>query len=284
MANSILDHITEKYNSLTPSEKKLSNYILTHSSEVQYMSIHSLSKFSHVSEATITRFCRTLGLPSYQSLKISLAKIDSASNLKNQPDFLSDSESQDSLKTAVGQIYDSYITSLNETIDQLDFASFNQAVDLLSAAKHVYCFGQGGSMVIAMEAWARFSVSTSSFIHIADSHLQIIAASLATPEDVILYFSYSGATKEFQDLARIVEKRSVPVILVTHFRNSAAAKTAKVTLFCGYNENPLLSGSIAAKMGQLLLIDCLYTAYCEKNPETQEATSFAADAMAQKHL
>ncbi len=284
MANSILDHITEKYNSLTPSEKKLSNYILTHSSEVQYMSIHSLSKFSHVSEATITRFCRTLGLPSYQSLKISLAKIDNASNLKNQSDFLSDSKSQDSLKTAVGQIYDSYITSLNETIDQLEFASFNEAVDLLSAAKHVYCFGQGGSMVIAMEAWARFSVSSSSFIHIADSHLQIIAASLATPEDVILYFSYSGATKEFQDLARIVEKRSVPVILVTHFRNSAAAKTAKVTLFCGYNENPLLSGSIAAKMGQLLLIDCLYTAYCEKNPQTQEATSFAADAMAQKHL
>jgi len=284
MANSILDHITEKYNSLTPSEKKLSNYILTHSSEVQYMSIHSLSKCSHVSEATITRFCRTLGLPSYQSLKISLAKIDNASNLKNQPDFLSDSESQDSLKTAVGQIYDSYITSLNETIDQLDFASFNQAVDLLSAARHVYCFGQGGSMVIAMEAWARFSVSSSSFIHIADSHLQVMAASLATPEDVILYFSYSGATKEFQDLARIVEKRSVPVILVTHFRNSAAAKTAKVTLFCGYNENPLLSGSIAAKMGQLLLIDCLYTAYCEKNPETQTATSLSADAMAQKHL
>ena len=39
MAGNILDSMTEQYNSLTRSGKKLADYIFTHTSETQYMSI-----------------------------------------------------------------------------------------------------------------------------------------------------------------------------------------------------------------------------------------------------
>ena len=74
MAVSILDSMTERYNSLTRSGKKLANYILSNTIEVQYLSINSLAESSGVSEATITRFCRQLGLTGYNDLKIALAK------------------------------------------------------------------------------------------------------------------------------------------------------------------------------------------------------------------
>ena len=38
MADSILDAMTEQYNSLTRSGKKLANYILSNTAETQYLS------------------------------------------------------------------------------------------------------------------------------------------------------------------------------------------------------------------------------------------------------
>ena len=76
MTDSILDAMTEQYNSLTRSGKKLANYILSNTAETQYLSISSLAENSGVSEATITRFCRMLGLGGYHELKLALAKSD----------------------------------------------------------------------------------------------------------------------------------------------------------------------------------------------------------------
>ena len=160
-----------------------------------------------------------------------------------------------------------------------------KAVDLLSSANRVFCFGQGGSMVMAMEAWARFSTASSRFIHIEDSHMQAMSVSLATSQDVILFFSYSGSTKDMEDIMNIAKKQGIPIILITHFSKSRAAEFADVILLCGYNESPLQSGSVAAKVGQLFLIECLFYVFCKRNPELfAAARSATAEAIAQKLL
>lgn len=283
MTNSILHYLTEQYSSFTRSEKKLANYILSHSTEAQYLSINSMAENSAVSEATITRFCRKLGLSGYNSLKLALAKSDPVSG--STPTASSgDMNTDNGLRETALQLCNTYEAALRETANLIDPVTFNQAVELLVNARHVYCFGHGGSMVIAMEACARFSVCSSSFIHIADSHMQAMAIALSSSKDVIWYFSYSGATKEYYDLAKIAKDHHVPIILITHFKNSSAARIASVVLLCGYNESPLLSGSVPAKMGQLLLIDCLYTAFYEKNANADSASAATADAIAQKHL
>ena len=79
------------------------------------------------------------------------------------------------------------------------------------------------------------------------------AISLADSEDAILFFSYSGSTRDMCDTLNIASPRHVPVILITHFPKSAGAELATVVLQCGYNESPLQSGSVAAKVGQLFI-------------------------------
>ena len=79
------------------------------------------------------------------------------------------------------------------------------------------------------------------------------AISLADSEDAILFFSYSGSTRDMCDTLNIASQRNVPVILITHFPKSADAELATVVLQCGYNESPLQSGSVAAKVGQLFI-------------------------------
>lgn len=285
MTGNILEAITEQYHSLTRSGKKLADYIFDHASDTQYLSISTLAENSGVSEATITRFCRSLGLSGYNDFKLAIAKTDLITDIGEPSDSPQTITSEDSLNTMFHKIHSSNVLSLNETLELLDEAAISKAVDLLSAANRVYCFGHGGSMVMAMEAWARFSTASSHFIHIADSHMQAMATALATPEDVILFFSYSGSTKDMEDVMKIARERKIPVILITHFPKSRAAEFAEVILLCGYNESPLQSGSIAAKVGQMFLIDCLYYGFCKKNPELFfAARASTAEAIAKKLL
>ena len=65
MTGNILELITEQYHSLTRSSRKLADYILANTHDSQYMSISSLAENCGVSEASITRFCRSLGLSGY---------------------------------------------------------------------------------------------------------------------------------------------------------------------------------------------------------------------------
>lgn len=286
MAESFFDSLTEHYSTLTRSEKKLAGYIFANPTEVQYLSINSLAEGSGVSQATITRFCQKMGLSGYHNLKIALAKSDHTA-----PSDPADSKSGDvsadgdDLSAICRKLCCSYQTSLAETCEQLRPASFHRAVELLFAAKHVYCFGQGAGMIMAMETTALFSMVSQNFIHVADSHLQMVHTALATPEDVILFFSYSGSTRDVQEILNLAKERRVPIILITHFGNSPAADLAEVVLFCGYNENPIQTGSVAAKMGQLLLIDCLFHAYCSQNPEQSLAMRVAvSEAVSRKLL
>lgn len=279
-----LDSLTERYNALTRSEKKLAGYLFAEPTEAQYLSISSLAENSGVSEATITRFCQKMGLSGYNNLKIALAKSERAP-IPDSPAGEPPAEEHDDLSGLCRELCDSYYVSLAETCEQLDSGSLHQAVDLILAAEHAYCFGQGAGMVMAMETVALFSTVTQKFIHVADSHLQIVHTALASRKDVILFFSYSGSTKDMQEILHLAKERSVPIILITHFRNSPAAELARISLYCGYNESPLYAGSVAAKMGQLLLIDCLFQAYCRRNPAQSLAARVAvSEAVSRKLL
>ena len=285
MASNILESITAQYHSLTRSGKKLADYIFAHTGEAQYFSISTLAENSGVSEASITRFCHGLGLAGYNDFKLALAKTDHVTDMGELSDSPQGIASEDSLNTIFQKIHKASVLSLNETLELLNEDAINKAVDLLVQADRVFCFGNGGSMVMAMEAWARFSTATSRFVHVSDSHMQIMNTALATSRDVLLVFSYSGSTKDMEDTLQIAREHGVSIILVTHYPNSRAAQFADVVLLCGYNEGPLQSGSIPAKVGQLLLIDCLFYGFCRRNPEASSAArSATAESVARKML
>lgn len=285
MTENILNSITEQYHTLTRSSKKLADYIFAHTSDSQYLSITTLAENSGVSEATITRFCRGLGLSGYNDFKLALAKSQRTTDLGESSHSPESITTEDDCTSMCKKIHNSLIQSVSETYALLDQTALQKAIDLLSDARHVYCFGQGGSSIMAMEAWGRFSTTTSNFIHISDSHMQAMAASLSTTEDVILFFSYSGSTKDMEDILKIAKENKTPVILITHFSKCRGADYADVILLCGYNESPLQSGSVAAKVGQMYLIECLFYGYSQKQPVLRAASrAITAEVIAKKLL
>lgn len=265
MRPNIINDITDQYNSFTKSGKKLADYIFANQSSAQYMSITSLSENSGVGEATITRFCKSLGLSGYNDFKLALAKAGVSNNRDALSELGEDISGDDTLSNMCKKLYLADVSALNETLNLLNEDNVLKAVDYISKADHVFCFGQGGSNVMAKEAWARFATATNKFIHIEDAHMQAMASSICSENDIILFFSYSGATKDLLDTLAPAKKKGAKIILITHFSKSPASSYADIILLCGSNESPLQSGSVAAKIGQLFIIDYLFFAYCRSN-------------------
>jgi len=280
----VLRRMESSQDSMTKSEKKIAALILKNPQEAQYMSISTLAETCRVAEATVSRFCKTLGYDGYNDFKLALAKTDG--NTASELGLATGSvTAADPVEEAAQKLFSVEIGAIRETLGLLNGAAITEAVRYLSGAQRVFCFGQGGSGIMAAEAYTRFSQVAPSFQWIQDSHLQAMAVSLCTVNDVILFFSYSGATTDICDLLRMAKAHGAKVILITHFEKCPATAYADVVLLCGSKETPLQTGSVAAKMGQLFLIDLLCTEYCLANPDFSNKNCGAtAAAVASKLL
>ncbi len=142
MAGNILEQITEQYHSLTRSGKRLADYIFANAHDTQYLSISSLAENSGVSEASITRFSHSLGLSGYNDLKLALAKAAYVTDMGEPLESSETITSEDSPGSIFGKLHAANVLSLNETMELLDENEISRAVDLLSGADRVFCFGQ----------------------------------------------------------------------------------------------------------------------------------------------
>ncbi len=251
-----------KRDSLTKSGAIVADYLMQHAEDAQYLSISSLANECGVAEATIFRFCRSLGFQGYNEMKIALAKATATATptaAKLEPGA--------DTQLLITHAYNTAVEALNGTRNMLDAEAIDRAATLLQRARQVYFFGQGGSQVLAGDIWARFSMLSTKFRTAGDSHMQAITASLMGPEDVILFISYSGCTRDMMDTLHLAKENGAKVILVTHYADAPGAVLADVVLLCGAKENPLDSGSVPAKLAMLFVANVLVLRYTLDNQE-----------------
>ena len=279
----VFNLITREYYQLTASEKKLAAFVVANGQRSQAMSISELAAACGVAEATISRFCRRMGYRGYSAFRLAIAAATAA---RADSDPLSgEIQPEDSVPDLSSKLANVEIEAIRETQSLIRPEDIMAAADLLLAADKVLCMGQGGSMLLAKEAAHLFTTAFSGFFPVADSHMQVIAATNLTERDAILFFSYSGSTKELMDVLPIARRRGARIILVTRYPGSPGAALADLVLQCGSTEGPLQLGSVAARIAQLYLIDVLFSEMCRRDLETcRHQRELVADALSEKHV
>ena len=277
----ILERIHASYYQLTAAERKVADYVLAQHAQVQFMSITQLADECGTAEATISRFCRSLKLKGFNAFKIELARQSVAgvapTKVSEYP-----TDSQSGRISEVGRLA---IEAINQTLELAEPQKLLHAVEILEKAPHVMCIGAGGSMILASECAHLFSTVCAKFYAVSDSHSQMSAAATMGLEDVIVLFSYSGATTSGIQVLELAKARGIKTILITRFNKSPAAKLADVVLRCGSNEGPFQFGSVPAKVAQLIVVDLLFQEYCHRNREScQENIQQIAAALSGKHI
>lgn len=282
--STVLELISQEYYSLTAAEKKTADFVLSHLQESQFMSITELSEASGVAEATVSRFCRRLGYRGYNAFKLAIANTTSQQAQWANP-LSGEVTDGDSLDTMCQKLCAANVSAITQTLDLIDMNAIREAVDLLEAAGKVLCMGQGGSMIMATEAAHLFSTVSGKFMAVSDSHTQAVAASMLKPNDVILFFSYSGSTLDMIQTLKLARRQGAKVILITRFVKSPGAELAHLSLPYGATENPLQLGSVAVRIAQLYLLDVIFSELCQRNlDQCRKRRTAIADALAEKHL
>lgn len=275
----ILERIHAAYYQLTSTERKVADLVLAQPSQVQFMSITQLADECGTAEATISRFCRRLNLKGFNAFKIELARHSASSGVKpkdKEPNSLV-SRSLEVGRLASDAVY--------QTIELVEPKQVLRAVELIESAQHVVCIGSGGSMIMATECAHLFSTVSGNFQAVPDSHLQMSAVATMGQGDVVMLFSYSGATTNGLQVLELAKARGVSTILITRFHKSPAAKLADVVLRCGSNESPFQFGSVPARIAQLVVLDVLFQEYCHRNREKcQETIQNIASALSGMHM
>lgn len=278
------EKISNAYYFLTTAEKKAADYVIIHQRDTQYMSISELAEACGVAEATISRFARRLGYKGYNAFKLAVANSTAGRTTGGNP-LSGEVRAEDSVPDICRKLFAADVDAMEQTLSLIRPEAVTAAGDLLADADKVLCMGQGGSMVMAQEAAHLFSTAFSNFFSICDSHTQTIAAAQLGPRDVILYFSYSGATRDLVEIAGLVRRRQAKFILVTRFPKSPGAAMADVVLQCGSNESPLQQGSPAARIAMIFVLDILFSEVCRRDLEAcRSRRQQVADALAEKHL
>ena len=262
----IFSVLIRSYNNLTKSETKVADYILRHKQQIHMLSISELAAASDVSEATISRFCHSVGCSSFGEFRLAVVQANSSSDTSSiGMDLYSTVLPTDTIEQKSRKLCNISTDALQQTMKALDFSRIEEAVAILSQANNVFCFGQGNSSIVAEDAWGRFSCVSPKFHYIANANLQFDTVRLLGKNDVVLYFSFSGSVRELQEAGEILKHSEAKLILVTRFPNSPGANVADLVLICGANEAPHQQGSIAAKVSQLFIVDILFHEYCSRN-------------------
>ena len=276
----ILDRIHASYYQLSAAERKVADYVLGQYDQVQFMSITQLAEECGVAEATVSRFCRSLKLKGFNAFKLELAKysVAGASPRAAVP-------GEDSLGGRVHEVGRLAAAAVHHTIELVDPKQVLRAVELFEKSPHVMCIGSGGSMIMASAFANMFAMADPKFYAVADSHTQLSSAATMGKEDMIVLFSYSGATTSGVQVLELARSRGIRTVLVTRYPRSPAAKLADVVLRCGSNEGPFQLGSVPAKVAQLVVMDVLFQEYCHRNRNRcEDNIQRIASALSDKHL
>ena len=267
-ASSLILDIQLSYNQFTKTEKKIADFIIQNTNQVLFMSITELSESCGVADASVHRFCRTMGVKGYQEfkMKLSLSVTPDGETDAGKEIEIEDSNSN-SLEFKLDKILQGHINALKETRMLMRMEEVIKTIEMMEKADNIYFFGIGDSLLTAREARNKFLRICKKVSCIDDPHMQAMTASMACDRDVIIIISYSGATKDNVYVAKIAKKAGAKVVGITRFLKSPLTAYTDTLLVCGSNEGPLDGGSMGAKLSQLYIIDVLFQEYYSRNKE-----------------
>lgn len=245
--------IMETYNHLRKSEMKVADIILEHPEDAIHFSVSELADQAGVSDPTVIRFCRSLGFKGFQDFKISLAQ-SVIPEIRNIHETVNKGENVPDL---VRKVFDANIAAVQSTLDTLDPASIERAIQVLSDARRIIFFGLGNSAVVAKDAYHKFFRIGIPCEWFEDSHMAMMSASIMKPGDVLVVISHSGSSTDIVETLEVASKTGAATIaIVSHHKSPVSAK-ASCTLRVASTETGYKFEPMASRIAQLSVIDVL---------------------------
>ncbi len=250
--SALLSQIQRSRDSLSPAEKRVADHVLAHPRSALGDPIAEIARASQVSQPTVIRFCRTLGCEGLSDFKLRLASGLSAT----VPLTHTQVTGEDSMLELGVKVLGNTASAILAVRDQLNRDTLGRAVDLLAGAQRIEFYAVGHYGVVADDAqfkFLRFGVPSVSFTH---PRLQVLAANVLKPSDVVVVISSSGRIDDLLAVADVARSRGAAVLAITA-SHSPLARKADVALIVDHVEDVATHVPMVSRILHLLVIDIL---------------------------
>ncbi|GIO40053.1 MurR/RpiR family transcriptional regulator [Paenibacillus antibioticophila] len=255
--DNILIKIREMRESFTPVERLVGDYILENTEEIPHLSIKELAQSSKTSDASVLRFCKTMGYSGYRNFIVSISASLGSRDEDARAQY-TDIRPGDDLSTIISNISLNNIKSIEDTLSVIDRKEIARAVELLRHSKRIVFFGIGASGIIGMDGQQKFSRINKMCHAYTDGHSQLTAATLLEKDDVAIFISNSGATSDILDALEIAQRNKAKCIAITKYNKSELAERADIVLSISTPEITIRSGAMGSRIAMLTIIDILF--------------------------
>jgi RpiR family transcriptional regulator, carbohydrate utilization regulator len=256
------------YPSLKSALQKVANVILQQPEMAIYASVNEVAAAAGVSEATVMRFCRTLGFKGFQDFKIALAReMVTPSQFPHE-----EVKAEDDPATIVRKVFQASIAALQDTLEVLDLGTVQKAAQTVLQARQILIFGVGDAGPVVDYAGNRFFLMGLNAHGYTDAYHMLTAASVSGPEDVLLAVSHLGSTREVVEAAQLAKAAGARVIAITNNSLSPLSRLSDLILITASREARLLQEGLLPFLCQAVVIDCLFTLILLARPEQARAS------------
>lgn len=224
----LLVRLNKNYKTLSKGQKQLAAYITENYDRAAFITASKMGRIVGVSESTVVRFAYALGYDGYPELQKSLQelirnKLTSVQRIQ----LTGDLQPNDVLRS----VLKSDVSNIRATIDSIDNASFNAAINALLEAKKVYIVGLMSAAPLAqfLAYYLGFVMDNVVMVSGAMGNIYEDLFRISS-EDVCIGISfprYSNRTIDALDFAR---GKDATIIAITDSVSSPIAEKAEHAL------------------------------------------------------
>ena len=257
---SILDKIYTEYNTFTPSQQKIAEYLTQHLDDALILKANQLAKEAGVSEATFTRFITRLGFSGFSEFKREIGNYIIQGN--STTERLAESAETFGISDSVFlEILRGDIENIHKITNGISNELFEKAVGKLSSAKSIYLLGLRSSYALAfyLAFNLRFFLKSVTLVKpgIGDIPEQVLSAGKG---DVLIALSFKRFTRDVVNIVEKIKRKKAYIISITNSHLSPIAQLADMSLVVE-TEIPTYIESFTAPMS---LLNALITAVALK--------------------
>lgn len=256
--------VSNYFDTLTKSEKQIANFLRNNQNDAAFLSASEIAEDLDISEATVVRFARTLGYPSYPALRASF-QAAFKTRLTHSSRILSRLKEVPEKGDIFERLTMMEIDYLTQALESVDRQQFDQAVKITMENNRFFVFGTGPSITLVDLMQIRLSRFGKAVIPLKSSGREVLDSLLTlSPEDVlfvICFYNLNPTLKLVLDYAREI---GCKIILITDTLDTLIGDKAGVVLSA--KRGPV--SEFHSMVVPMTIINALLLSVADQQPET----------------
>jgi RpiR family transcriptional regulator, carbohydrate utilization regulator len=272
--------VRARYQSLPEAERKVADAVEHDAKTVVRLPVRALAARIGVSEATIVRFCRSVGYEGLRDLKLQLA----AETLSPTAAAYEEIADADAVPTIVEKVIRADMQALADTLAVLDQAALDATVTAILDAPRVEWYGVGSSVPIVLDGYHRLLRLGFPTSVVTDAQLQAASAAHLPAGAVAFAVSHTGRSIETERAISWARRAGARCILLTSHQRTPIGRLADIEIVTASPASSLHPESGASRIAHLAVIDAISIALAAKRREAAGEALLTYQEVIAEHL